>query len=706
MKTMEKVLDYHIEGHRTKELHPQQHAYRKGYSTETALHQLVSRVEEAYYGGKYGLAIFSDIEGAFNKAQFNALEEAMTKFEVNEGIKRWIMKMLYYRKAKTRIKGYEREREVERGCPQGGVLSPKMWNMLINELLEEVNRKHPQAHVQAFADDVTLLLVGLDPGILRDIAQQLLKLMDRWCKRKGLTINPVKTEAIMFTKKRKWRMEALELNGVRIPLKREVKYLGVIIDDKLTWGAHCTKKMRTCANVMLSCRRAVGRTWGLKPKVMRWIYTAIVRPMISYGALVWLPAIIRQGRVKQLEQIQRMGCCMITSAFRTTPTVALEKLLGLLPMDIYVATVALEQMSRMKQNGLWRRRAVKYGGSHVELCENIGKAVKELALPCDLIMSTDIGWRKFKAYIEGKEEALKRANNVENKEGIQLFTDGSRIEERAGLGLVILENGNEIARRSMALGSYTTVNQAELLAIKGGADILLREDTIGKKIEIYSDSQASVLALVQGETKSALTKECFEALNKLARGRTVTLRWVPGHVGIEGNEVADKLAKEGAGIGFIGMEPCVPVSRMVIKGKIREWGWKSFHKRWRNLNTCRQAREGIREQTEGDLRSLLQLSRKELRNVIVILTGHGNLGRHLHKMGLVDTPRCQKCQGEEETPGHHVGRCPAYSRRRMTNLGRHMLEDQEWRQMKYWKISNFLKDSGRLNEISTATTAR
>ena len=64
---------------------------------------------------------------------------------------------------------------------------------------------------------------------------------------------------------------------------------------------------------------------------------------------------------------------------------------------------------------------------------------------------------------------------------------------------------------------------------------------------------------------SALVHECCQKLQELAQQNAVTLKWVPAHTGIKGNEEADKLAKNGASSSFIGPEPYSGVSVGVIK---------------------------------------------------------------------------------------------------------------------------------------------
>jgi RNase H len=101
-------------------------------------------------------------------------------------------------------------------------------------------------------------------------------------------------------------------------------------------------------------------------------------------------------------------------------------------------------------------------------------------------------------------------------------------------------------RHYEALGTTPTIFQAEMYAINVCARIGLNLEGIsGKHIYIMSDSQAALRALKAHTFSSKLVAECLEILKRLTRRCLVTLMWVPGHTGIEGNEIAD-LANKGA----------------------------------------------------------------------------------------------------------------------------------------------------------------
>jgi len=110
-----------------------------------------------------------------------------------------------------------------------------------------------------------------------------------------------------------------------------VKYLGVIVDSRLTWREHVDVKMRKAQNLLWACRKASGVTWGLGPRVVHRLYVSIIRPSVTFASLVWWPGCQTASAKKKLSRVQRLACLGITGAVRTTPTNAVEALICLLP---------------------------------------------------------------------------------------------------------------------------------------------------------------------------------------------------------------------------------------------------------------------------------------------------------------------------------------------------------------------------------------
>ena len=132
LKTLDRLVDRFLgdEILVSKPLHPKQHAYQAGKSVETALHQLVVRVEKALDQQEISLGIFLDIEGAFNNTSYDSLCAALVRHGVDHTIVRWVKVTLEGQQATVTLGSLSRSVAVSRGCPQGGVLSPLLWCFL------------------------------------------------------------------------------------------------------------------------------------------------------------------------------------------------------------------------------------------------------------------------------------------------------------------------------------------------------------------------------------------------------------------------------------------------------------------------------------------------------------------------------------------------------------------------------------------------
>jgi hypothetical protein len=106
------------------------------------------------------------------------------------------------------------------------------------------------------------------------------------------------------------------------------KYLGAILDARLTWSEYMDAKVRKARNILWACRRACGVRWSLRPRVVYW-FDVSIRLSITFASLCWWPGCITARAKQQLSTIQRLTCLGITEAMCTTPTNAVEALVGL-----------------------------------------------------------------------------------------------------------------------------------------------------------------------------------------------------------------------------------------------------------------------------------------------------------------------------------------------------------------------------------------
>ena len=136
-------------------LSPSQFGFRAGVSTQTTLHEFVHRVEHCLVRKKPTLGIFLDIVGAFDNVTFLIFVAALRVLGMSKILISWIETLLRHRTVQVELYGDEVKREVVKGNPQDGILSPFLWNCVLNSLLLELRTRG--FCVQAYADDLAVL---------------------------------------------------------------------------------------------------------------------------------------------------------------------------------------------------------------------------------------------------------------------------------------------------------------------------------------------------------------------------------------------------------------------------------------------------------------------------------------------------------------------------------------------------------------------
>ena len=461
---MEKLVLYHIneDNNVQAKLSASQYGFCAGVSTETALHEFVRRVEHCLVRKK---GIFLDIVGAFDNVTFCSFVAALRGLGMSKILTSWIETLLRHCTVQVELYGDKVKREVMKGNPQGGIVSPFLWNCVLNSLLLELRSRG--FYVQAYADDLAVLVTGADMLWIRGMAQKAIDIAANWASEQELQFSSKKTEILLFTHKRNSDLGSLSLNGTKLELSKEARLLGVTLDSKVTWKPHITRITRKATTALMRCRQIVAKTWGIKPSMMKWIYTAMIRPIMSYACVSWAGGLNKKYLVRKLTKVQRLACLMISSAFPGTPTGALEILLNITPTVEFLLAEAVRGSYRITVGGLWHVNPIGSFGktkSHVDVCNEARRFLPLLQMPADRIKKIKVFERNLECQIMDKKNTI-RFESVLNQSTAKVYTDGSKLDGRVGAGFYADYPNNSPKQAFFHLGIYSTVFQAEVLAI-------------------------------------------------------------------------------------------------------------------------------------------------------------------------------------------------------------------------------------------------
>ena len=306
---------------------------------------------------------------------------------------------------KNFLYGDKIKREVVKGNPQGGILSPFLWNCVLNNLLLELRSRG--FYVQAYADDLAVLVTGADMLWIRGMIQKALNIAANWALEQELQFSSKKTEIVLFTHHWNPDLGSLSMNDLKLELSEEARLLGVTLDSKLTWKPHITRITRKATTALMQCRLIVDKTWGIKPSMMKWIYTAMIRPIMSYACMSWAGGLNKKYLERKLTKVQRLACLIISSAFPGTPTGALEILLNITPIEEFLLAEAERGSNRITVSGLWHVNLIGSFGktkSHVNVCNEARKFLLLLQMPADRIKKIKVFERNFECQLWGQKK--------------------------------------------------------------------------------------------------------------------------------------------------------------------------------------------------------------------------------------------------------------------------------------------------------------
>ena len=318
------------------DLSERQYGFRTGRSTIDAIQEVVKAARSTERGNHFSrpvcLLVTLDVKNAFNSVRWvDALEALKRNFRVPQYLLHIIGDYLRDRFIVYKTEDGLKRKELTAGAAQGSILGPDLWNASYDGILR---LEMPEGcFLIGYADDVAAVISARDVDAAQMRLGQVMSRVRRWMSERGLELALTKTEIVLLTKKRIPRLFPVQVGEVTAGTKAAIRYLGVMLDTKLTFWDQIRKGADKAAEVTASLSRMMANIGGPRPCVRR-LLLRTAESIMLYGAEIWADAMRYEKYRKRLSAVQRRGALRVTSSYRTVSEPAVLVIAGVIPVDL------------------------------------------------------------------------------------------------------------------------------------------------------------------------------------------------------------------------------------------------------------------------------------------------------------------------------------------------------------------------------------
>jgi hypothetical protein len=245
-----------------------QFGFRTNKSTTDAVGNLVRDVYEVFEEGGSAQATFCDLSRAFDCVDHSILLDKLSYYGIRDRELCFFSSYLENRKQFVSISGTtSKERLVKYGVPQGSVLGPTLFLLIINDLPKSTNAKSIM-----YADDATFLVSNKCMKTLQQIGKNVATEYSAWFEANKLLLNCSKTQTLVF---------GLRELAVR---SSPVKFLGIFVDGKLCWDHQIDHVCSRLSRILFLLRTLNNH---VPESYVRSAYFAFFHSVMCYGLLLW-----------------------------------------------------------------------------------------------------------------------------------------------------------------------------------------------------------------------------------------------------------------------------------------------------------------------------------------------------------------------------------------------------------------------------------
>jgi hypothetical protein len=263
----------------------EQSGFQKNRRTTDNLIFLTQKAIESVNRNKKCLTIFFDIEKAFDKVWHYGLIYKLIEYKIPNFIVKWVFNYLKDRKMYVRINDETSEKKLlQTGVPQGGVLSPILFSIFINNIPIK-NVKNVSCSL-LFADDLATMFFYSKEGKVKHVIANYLKDIEKWLVKWKLKMSGTKCSYMCFSKSSTKVNFVLKLFDEVIPYNKSCVFLGVMFDDKLSFNLHLEYILKKIFNRQNLLKILAHRKWRLSYSTLLMIYYSLIRSLIDYVSFI------------------------------------------------------------------------------------------------------------------------------------------------------------------------------------------------------------------------------------------------------------------------------------------------------------------------------------------------------------------------------------------------------------------------------------
>ena len=320
-----------------------QYGFQKHMSTEQAILQFQDQIIQNLASKKWCSGIFLDLSKAFDTLDHSILLDKMYHLGIRGVALKWFNDYLSNRSQFVEFKSSKSVRKnIACGVPQGSILGPLLFLIYVNDIVDNIN--HGNAIL--FADDTTILFDDINFDSLIHKMNENLNIVYKWLCLNKLSLNIDKTNFIIFHRpQRKIPFQPeVKIENRQINLVSDTKFLGVYVDEHMSWRKQCN----TIGNKCLKVTSVLSKLKHHLPcNILLTIYNSLFLPHLSYAITVW--GNCKTKELKRLTLLQKRAIRNISKAGYNSHTQPIFKQTKTLTLDDLFKVNCCKLMFKSKQ---------------------------------------------------------------------------------------------------------------------------------------------------------------------------------------------------------------------------------------------------------------------------------------------------------------------------------------------------------------------